>query len=179
LAGPNGAGKSTLFETYLAGYGLPFVNADLLARDLNADAYAAARVAEEQRVRLVEESASFIFETVLSDPVGDKIDFLKNAHSQGFEVVLFFVGISGPQVSESRVAQRVTQGGHDVPANKLQERYPRIMQNLERAMKQLPHVVVFDNDDLRNPYRLVAATKGGKIITLNPPISGWLNQLLS
>lgn len=54
LAGPNGAGKSTFYEEYLAPGGLPFVNADLLARGLGgvddeARARQAADLAEQER----------------------------------------------------------------------------------------------------------------------------------
>ena len=42
LAGPNGAGKSTFYQTYLAGLGLPFLNADVLAAEVGMEAYEAA-----------------------------------------------------------------------------------------------------------------------------------------
>jgi predicted ABC-type ATPase len=32
LAGGNGAGKTTFFKHYLAGYGIKFINADLIAK---------------------------------------------------------------------------------------------------------------------------------------------------
>ena len=34
LAGPNGAGKTTFFELFIAPSGLPFVNADFIAKEL-------------------------------------------------------------------------------------------------------------------------------------------------
>ena len=36
LAGGNGAGKSTFYNLYLAKYGIKFVNADLIAKDLDS-----------------------------------------------------------------------------------------------------------------------------------------------
>jgi len=36
LAGGNGAGKTTFYNLYLAKYGISFVNADLIAKDLNS-----------------------------------------------------------------------------------------------------------------------------------------------
>ena len=41
LAGPNGAGKSTLYHVHLRASGLRFVNADMLARELALESYAA------------------------------------------------------------------------------------------------------------------------------------------
>ncbi len=81
---------------------------------------------------------SFVLETVFSDPVGDKLGFFKAATELGYAVVLCFIGISGLEKSEQRVAMRVSQGGHDVPAEKLRARYPRTMRNLEAAVRDLP-----------------------------------------
>lgn len=119
LAGSNGAGKTTFYHAHLHLAGLRLVNADVLARELGIDAYAGARLADALRRELVRQRESFAFETVFSDPAGEKLKFLKEAAAAGYTVVLCFIGISGPEVSEERVAMRVTQGGHDVPAEKL------------------------------------------------------------
>jgi predicted ABC-type ATPase len=156
LAGPNGAGKTTFYRTYLRPSGLRFVNADVLALELGIDAYKAAKVADELRRQLIEQRDSFIFETVFSDPVGDKLSFLKEVERSGYTVALFFIGIENPEVSDQRVAMRVLKGGHDVPADKIIERYPRVMNNLKHALKELSNVRVYDNSDLKTPYRLVA-----------------------
>jgi predicted ABC-type ATPase len=63
-------------------------------------------------------------------------------------VVLCFLGLSGPEVSEERVAMRVSQGGQDVPTEKLVARFPRTLVNLRAALRELPHVLIFDHDDL-------------------------------
>jgi predicted ABC-type ATPase len=104
LAGPNGAGKSTFYHAHLRLAGLRFVNADVLARALKINAYEAANVADSLRRELVRQRESFVFETVFSDPVGDKIGFLREAAAAGYTVVLCFIGISGADVSEQRVA---------------------------------------------------------------------------
>lgn len=164
LAGPNGAGKTTFYHAHLQSAGLRFINADVLARELNLDPYAAARLADALRRQLVEQRESFVFETVFSDPVGDKLTFLKEAAASGYTVVLCFIGISGPEVSEERVAMRVSQGGHDVPAEKLVARFPRTLANLKTAISELPHVWIFDNDDLRTSFRQVASPASAHIV---------------
>ena len=73
---------------------------------------------------------------------------------------------------------RVSQGGHDVPSEKLVSRYPRILRNLREALRKLPHVWVFDNDDLRTPFRLVVVCEGGKVTEVHRPIPPWLRPLL-
>jgi predicted ABC-type ATPase len=178
LAGPNGAGKTTFFHAHVQPAGLRLVNADVIGHELDLDPYAAARVAEAIRRRLIEDCESFAFETVFSDPVGDKVDFLKSAADAGYNVILCFIGISGHGISEQRVAMRVSQGGHDVPSEKLRERFPRTMANLKLAIKKLPRVMIFDNDDLRRPYRKVAVFENGKAAFKATPLLRWLARLL-
>lgn len=180
LAGPNGAGKTTFFHAHLAAAGLRFVNADVLARELGVpDAYAAARAADAIRRQLVEQRESFVFETVFSDPQGDKLGFLQHAVAQGYNVVLCFIGLPGAAMSEERVAMRVSQGGHDVPTGKLLERFPRTLANLRAAIRVLPNVWVFDNDDLRSPYRRVAVFENGTAERLSKPLPKWLRPLVA
>lgn len=178
LAGANGAGKSTFYHAQLAAAGLRFVNADVLSRELKLGPYEAAKMADSLRRELVKQRESFVFETVFSDPAGDKLAFLKDAATAGYTVILCFIGISGPEVSEQRVAMRVSQGGHDVPTNKLETRYPRVLANLRNAIREVPHVWIFDNDDLRHPYRLIAIYQAGKSVRLNKPIPRWLSTTL-
>jgi predicted ABC-type ATPase len=174
LAGPNGAGKSTFFHAHLAPAGLRFLNADDLARGLSIGAYEAAEVANRLREELLEQGESFVFETVFSDPVGDKVDFLARAAARGYTVVLIFIGLDDAEMSEQRVAMRVMQGGHDVPTEKLTARFPRTMENLARAIRRLPHVLVYDNSDLTHPFRPVAEFRDGKVVFASKPAPRWL-----
>lgn len=178
LAGPNGAGKTTFYHAHLKPAALRFVNADVLAHGLNLEPYAAARTADALRRELVRMRESFVFETVFSDPVGDKLAFLKEAAASGYNVVLIYIGIAGPQVSEERVAMRVSQGGHDVPTEKLKSRIPRSLANLRAAIRELPHVLVFNNDDLRTPFRRVAVFERGRLVESARSIPRWFKPLL-
>lgn len=173
LAGPNGAGKSTFYHAHLASAGLRFVNADDLARELGLGVYEAADLAEALRRELVRARESFVFETVFSDPRGDKVEWLRAIADAGYVVVLCFIGLPSPAQSEERVAMRVMQGGHDVPWDKIANRYPRIMKNLERAMRQLPVVLVYDNADWNRPYRKVLELHNGKAVYQSSELPEW------
>jgi predicted ABC-type ATPase len=116
------------------------------------------------RNELFKQKESFIFETVLSDPVGAKVADLEDAHQKGFHVVLIFIRINSSETSKQRVSMRVMQGGHDVPDEKLESHFDRTLANLERAIHSLPVVIVFDNSDLNRPYQLEAVYKNGKQI---------------
>lgn len=178
IAGPNGAGKTTFFHAHLASSGLRFVNADVLAAELAIGPYEAARVAEACRRALVARRESFIFETVFSDPVAERVAFLEETARSGYVVVLCFIGLSSPELTIERVAMRVSQGGHDVPDEKLMARYSRTLKNLEAAIVRLPHVLVYDNSDLGVPYRRVAVFRDGRHVDLEEPIPDWLRALL-
>jgi predicted ABC-type ATPase len=125
----------------------------------------------------VNQRESFVLETVFSDPVGDKLSFFKAAVRSGYTVVFCFIGISGPEMSEERVAMRVIQGGHDVPTEKLKARFPRTLANLKSAIRELPHALIFDNDDLRTPFRRVAVFMEGRLVWCANPLPRWLAQL--
>ncbi len=178
IAGSNGAGKTTFFHAHLREAGLRFVNADDIARELDVSAYEAAEIADALRHELVRQRESFVFETVFSHPAGEKLAFLTDAVTTGYNVVLCFIGISGPETSEERVAMRVSQGGHDVPPGKLITRFPRTLANLKAAIQTLPVVLIFDNDDLAVPFRRVAEYRNGKAVFVADPVPEWLRVLL-
>jgi len=186
LAGPNGAGKSTFFETYLADLGLPFVNADRVARVLrSAEPEASPEAidrrgfleAENLRTAFVEAGLSFCTETVFSDPAGAKMGFLEQAGRRGFTVFLVFIGLQSAMLSVARVGQRVREGGHDVPDDKLHARFPRTLANLRAALPLADAAFVFDNSSAETPYRIVAVYTRGTLVSRHPPLPAWTNGL--
>ena len=58
-------------------------------------------------------------------------------------------------------------------------RFPRTLANLKSAIRNLPHVWIFDNDDLRTPFRQVAVFENGQRVNLNEPLPEWLAPLLA
>lgn len=178
IAGPNGGGKTTFYRLHLERLGLRYVNADDLARALEIDAYEAAHLAAETRAAFVRERQSFVFETVFSDPEGEKVRFLADTAAQGYTVVLCFIGLPDVALSEARVIHRVMSGGHDVPTEKLEARYPRTLANLGRALRQLPLVLVYDNGDRDRPFRAVATVERGALVEVAEPVPEWLRPLL-
>ncbi len=163
IAGSNGAGKSTFFATHLADSGLRFINADVIAAELQIGPYDAAEIASALRAAMVGRGESFVFETVLSDPIGDKVESLAGYAAAGYAVVLIYIAINDVATSIERVSMRASQGGHDVPDEKLQTHFARTGANLLRAIERLPHVIVYDNTDLNHPYRLAQRYEHGKL----------------
>jgi predicted ABC-type ATPase len=106
------------------------------------------------------------------------VTFLKEAESFGYTVVVFFIGLSDPEVSQQRVAMRASQGGYDVPEAKLIQRFPRTLTNLNRSINILFNVFILDNSDLSRPYRWIARFERGKAEIFDPPLPSWLRSLM-
>ncbi|NKI19272.1 AAA family ATPase [Spongiibacter sp. KMU-166] len=136
LAARNGSGKSTFYRTQLQPLGMPFVNADILARELYPDlpeqhSYEAARLAEQIRMQLLQEGRTFCFETVFSHPL--KIDFVAQAKAFGYEIVLVFIHLDSAMLNNTRVAQWMEEDGHNVPEGKVNERFHGCWKTLNKS----------------------------------------------
>ncbi|MFH1807688.1 MAG: AAA family ATPase [Pseudomonadota bacterium] len=181
LAGANGAGKSTFYDNFLAPKGLKFVNADSIAKKLAPEApeafsYEAAARAELLRRQLLDDGISFCFETVFSHP--SKIDFLAEAKTRGYEVVLVYIHLELPELNAARVAQRVQQGGHSVPEKKIFSRIPRTMQHIRSALPLADEVYLLDNSSAVEPYKVVLHSKAGRISQLPAKVPDWTQRLI-
>lgn len=110
---------------------------------------------------------------MFSDPHGAKLDFLREARDvYNYSTTLVFIGIEH-ELSAPRVQHRVDNGGHDVPDEKLESRYPRTMVNLQKAISLVDTAFVFDNSSDSEPYRLVARYDGGDLMEQGY-VPGWV-----
>lgn len=160
-----------------------FVNADILARAMAPEepasaSYAAAQAADAERRELVKLGESFCMETVFSDPAGDKLGFFREAMAAGYRVVLLFIGLESPELSQARVISRVTLGGHDVPDEKLFSRFPRTLENLAQAARFVDETRLYDNSNAQHPYRMIGRLERGQIVEQHPPIPAWAARVL-
>lgn len=181
LAGGNGAGKTTFHRQFLEPRGVLFANADELARQIDPVSpeqysYRAAQMVGHLRSELLRERRSFCFETVFSHP--SKIDFLAAAKSVGYEIILVIVHLESPALNQARVAQRVSEGGHAVPADKVASRIPRTLQNLRKALPLCDQVHMLDNSSASSPLERVAVLKAQMPMFLAEPLPGWVGELL-
>jgi len=164
LIGGNGSGKSTFYKQYLKQRGLPFVNADEIAKefypnDTEKKSREAAKVAERMRRRYLETGKSFCFETVFSHP--SKIDFMAQAKSMGYEVIMVYIHLSDASLNKARVHHRVLAGGHSVPEIKIESRIPRTLKNAIAALPLCDFVKVLDNSHDQNRYQPVLTITNG------------------
>ena len=99
------------------------------------------------------------FETVMSHP--SKLDYIRRAREKGFRIYLYFVSLEDPELNKIRVASRVVQGGHDVPEEKITERYERCMELLYEAILLADRAFFFDNS--ASSAKLLATVENGEL----------------
>lgn len=134
LGGINGAGKSTSARTLLAEQLAvrTFVNADEIARGLNAFApeavaIAAGRVMLDRLRELSQARADFAFETTLAGRT--YLPFLRGLRQDGYAVELYYFWLRSPELAVERVGARVRRGGHGIPESTIRQRYGRSLAN--------------------------------------------------
>lgn len=107
------------------------------------NSYFASVLVDFIRHDLVRRRVSFTFETVMSAHA--KVEFFCQAREQGFRTYLYYVATEDPEINVSRVAHRVSMGKHDVPREKIVERYHRSLEYLADAVMCSDRAYVFDN----------------------------------
>jgi predicted ABC-type ATPase len=182
LVGGNGAGKSTFYKHYLEPAGVLFINADNIAKTLSpknseSASYKASRIAEHLRKDLLTKGVSFCFETVFSHP--SKIDFMADAKAQGYEIILGIIHLENDQLNQARVSQRVTEGGHSVPTEKIISRIPRTLDNICRAIPLADETYLLDNSSLDEPFQQLASIKRGLITFKIEQLPEWASEALT
>ncbi|MDE6257660.1 MAG: zeta toxin family protein [Muribaculaceae bacterium] len=186
IAGPNGSGKTTITQQFLHhewSEGIEYINPDQVAKDTFGDwnsqesVLKAANYCEEWRERCLKDKVSFVFETVFS--ADDKIDFILRAKEAGFFVRIFFIATKHPSINASRIANRVLEGGHDVPITKIISRYFKSIMNCEIIADKVDRLYVYDNSiDCHNAiplFRLTNGVLGKKYVTEVPE---WARNIL-
>lgn len=97
------------------------------------------------RETLIARQQSFSFESVFSHP--SKIEILKEAQEKGFKNYLYFIATDNPELNQKRVKDRVLQGGHDVPPDKIVTRYFRCLENVRQTFPYLYRGFFFDSTE--------------------------------
>lgn len=151
LAGVNGAGKSTIGGALLRQDGLNYFNPDEAAQRIRDTAgcsidEANALAWNEGKRRFeaaIESQSNYAFETTLG---GNTIPgLIRQAAESGIDVLMWFVGLSSPDLHIARVRARVAAGGHDIPERKIRERWDASRRNLIVLLPSIAELKVFDN----------------------------------
>lgn len=150
IAGPNGAGKTTFAHTLLGADGREnFINADIIAAELSpaapeAASFPAGRMMLERLDACVLRNESFALETTLAGL--SYLNRIRAWQSEGYQVSLYFLSLPNVEMAIARVAERVAQGGHHVPAKVIRHRFSAGRQNFDRVYRQAVNLwILIDN----------------------------------
>ncbi len=158
LAGVNGAGKSSIAGEFAETKSDFFYNPDTVAYKIralhpdissglaNAHAWQIGRALLEQAIA---DGKDYRFETTLGGNTITRL--LYDAAQSGHRLNLWFCGLESPELHLRRVRARVSQGGHDIPEEKIRERWNGSRENLIRLLPHIHHLRVYDNSIEADP----------------------------
>jgi len=139
------------------------------------NAYYASVAADFLRRKLMEQRVSLSFETVMSSP--DKVALLQRAQELGYRTYLYYIATDDSAINVARVKARVNLGGHDVPEDKITQRYHRSLDLLMGAIKHSNRAYLFDNSREGGEKLWVAeVTDGCELEVKCDPLPEWFRK---
>ncbi len=154
---------------------LKYENNKLIFINNDINSYFASVCADFIRKKLLEYKKSFTFETVMSSY--DKIELLKLSKSLGYRNYLYYISTSDPSINVSRVNNRVSFKGHDVPEDKIISRYYRSLGFLKEAVKLSDRAYIFDNSSDEKTW-ICEITDGSNVDFKVDEIPSWVEEYL-
>lgn len=153
IGGCNGAGKTTASYTVLPDilHCREFVNADEIAHGLSPFnpenvSIEAGRLMIHRINELMGREATFAVETTLATKT--YVNLVRQAQSLGYIVTLVFFWLRTPELAMQRVAERVSNGGHNIPVTTTRRRYVSGINNLFNLYAPVVDAwFVYDNSD--------------------------------
>ena len=153
FAGVNGAGKSTLYNLAIINKNIKNsirINTDEIVKEIgdwknNSDQIKAAKIAINLRNDCFIKGKSFNEETTLTGKTILKT--IDRAKELGYELQLFYVGVSSPEIAKERIKNRVEKGGHNIENNIVEKRYYESLKNLKDVISKFDKVQLYDNSN--------------------------------
>jgi predicted ABC-type ATPase len=153
IAGPNGSGKTTFGKEFKEKYNLLYINADDIALELNPKNVKKVRVAAGklffQRVNnCILNKQSFMLESTLSGRYFLKL--INKFKEEGYRISIIFIYLHSIEEALARIKVRVQKGGHDIPKEDVERRFPRSIQNFWKIYKNLADYWEIQNNASEN-----------------------------
>lgn len=194
LAGTNGAGKSSIGGVMISASGGQYFNPDEAARRIltanpgisQTEANGAAwQEGKRLLERAIAEKLDYAFETTLGGRTITSL--LRRALSKGIEVRIWYVGLEGVGLHIERVRARVVDGGHDIPEERIRERYTQSRLHLIELLPELTELRLYDNSEEADPKtgaipqpRLILHFAQGRIVEACDPdrVPEWAKSIV-
>lgn len=194
FAGVNGSGKSSILGERIQSAGGSFYNPDTFAREL-MDADPSLTLEEAQSAAwsfgrdsleaAIATGKNFAFETTLGGNTITRL--LLNAAKSGTRISVFYIGLESVDLHIARVAARVASGGHDIPTDKIMQRWHSSIENVCTLLPYLNGLNVYDNSQTvesgESPgTRRLVSIMDGQLLTpsedlLSPDFPEWAQPI--
>lgn len=179
FAGVNGSGKSSILGERIKAAGGFFYNPDsftselmvadpsLSLKEAQSHAWAHGRDSLEEAIRT---GKTYAFETTLGGNTITRI--LMNAAKSGTKISVFYIGLASVELNIERVAARVANNGHDIPTEKIIQRWTGSVVNICNLLPHLNDLFVYDNSESvacgESPKtKLLVSIRDQKLLTPN------------
>lgn len=176
IGGVNGVGKSSIYGV-LKGMGRNLgvvIDTDKITAELGGDKLRGGKEAVRRINDCLEKGIDFTQETTLS---GQKtLKTILAAREKGYRIVLHYIGVSSAEESLSRIKNRVSKGGHDIPETDVQRRFDKRFDDLLRVLPYCDKALFWDNE---NGFCQVAFYSKGELILPSEEnfLPGWILPL--
>ena len=102
---------------------------------------------------------------------------MDDARRRGFSGHLLYIGLEDVQIAIDRIAVRVAQGGHGIPAADVRRRFARSLGHLRAAIARADRTMLIDNTTEQGPHE-VLVIEGGRTTWRATDLPRWLDVAL-
>ena len=181
FAGVNGAGKSTLYNSESLNNDIKNtirINTDEIVREIgdwknNSDQLKAAKIAINLRNECFLYGKSFNEETTLTGKTILKT--IDRAKELGYELQLFYVGVSSTEIAKERIKSRVEKGGHHIENDIVEKRYYESLKNLKEIILKFDKIQLYDNS---KKYKNIFSFSNNKILFKDNKSISWAKEAI-
>jgi len=181
VAGVNGAGKSTLTRSIKHRFfNIEVIDPDAIAKNMTGSfstisqaQMTAGRKTIELLKQHIQDKQSLMVESTISGTT--YLKYAEMAKEAGYRTVFIYVALDSAESSAERVAKRVRLGGHPIPLDHVQRRYPKSMNNIKSFISVFESAHIYNNSD---HYQWIAGFRNGIIHNSIPNIPDWLKRFI-
>jgi predicted ABC-type ATPase len=179
FAGNNGSGKSTIRNLIIDKLGVSVnIDPDSLARGIDIENPESRKVsAGKEAIKLARECIhqrrDFTVETTLAG--GNVIRQMREAKANGFEIIMFYVGLGDVRLNIERVAARVRNGGHHIETADILRRQQTSINNLLNHLVLINHLIIIDNSGAGG--EIVMEADWMQIKQYSPELPEWVEMI--
>ncbi|MCP9902313.1 hypothetical protein KBZ12_17210 [Cyanobium sp. Cruz CV13-4-11] len=112
-------------------------------------------------------------------PEAHRYDALSRAKALGYQVIMVMIHLESPALNQARISERVSEGGHDVLADKVVSRIPRLLHHVRTSLSLCDVARAYDNISADHPFISVLTVRHGRLERHVTPRPDWADGLLA